>query len=357
MAGNFPGGVPDIPPIGSAPSISADPNALRDQLRRQYAYLARTNLSDIANNTAAYMNRRASVTRTSTVVFKRIFKDATFIPAHPTRFAVGGNDYEHTQSFMLHRPGFDAASSRMDNLIREFVQPGRQASSHFGVSLAGQIVQFVDLADIAYHTGSNVYRNHQSIGVEMEGAVGTPLTDAMYSAVASLIARVSLLSGMPIDRAHIVQHYEVLPGVKYDAGRNVNVDRLLSEAQNPTTRYDRNDLFRAPFSPDSTRETIVASIMALASPVATSAASQSVVQRIASEIAAQTRAASISSTTRSGLAELSAVAGQSAMTSYAEQYAFIQNVIGQAATVTPQTNVVGVLLNMDDGVYNDGRAP
>jgi len=347
--------VPDIPPIGNVKSAPTDSDPVRDRLRRQYSSLIQTHLYQIAQNTAAYVNKRSSPTSSVGPQFKRVYKDATFIPAHPTRYQVGGNDYEKTQAFVLHRPGFDAASSQMANLVREFTQPWRQASTHFGVSQFGQIVQFVDLADIAYHTGSNRVPNHTSVGVEMEGEVGAPISNAMYRAVASLIARVHVYSGMPIDEAHVVQHSAILPGSKADAGQNVSIPRLIHEAQALTGTYNRDDLFKPPFTPAQNTTEIAGTVMALAAASGNSGLDLALLQWIASSSVTQARAMSINATGRSDLSTAAVSAENSAAVTYASQYALALSFLDLKVSPTPQANVTGVLRDSATGLFNDGE--
>jgi hypothetical protein len=77
--------------------------------------------------------------------------------------------------------------------------------------------------DIAYHAGNWDY-NTKSIGIEHEGFVDDPswYTDAMYRASAALTRNVCLKYGIPMDRTHIIGHYQV-PGTTHtDPGPNWN---------------------------------------------------------------------------------------------------------------------------------------
>lgn len=86
-------------------------------------------------------------------------------------------------------------------------------SAHYTVrSSDGFIGQSVREADIAYHAGYWSY-NQTSIGIEHEGFVSDRswFTDAMYRSSARLSAYLCKKYNIPIDRSHIIGHYEV-PG-------------------------------------------------------------------------------------------------------------------------------------------------
>jgi hypothetical protein len=66
-----------------------------------------------------------------------------------------------------------------------FRNPAAQVSAHFGIGKAGEVIQWVDTADTAWHA---VAANHMSIGVEHEGDSGQVLTAAQLEADAKLLA-------------------------------------------------------------------------------------------------------------------------------------------------------------------------
>jgi N-acetyl-anhydromuramyl-L-alanine amidase AmpD len=88
--------------------------------------------------------------------------------------------------------------------------PRAHASANFVVSRAGQVQELVPLHDIAWHAG-NWAVNEQSIGIENVGYTADPggFTQAEYVASAKLAAAVARRALMPIDRQHIIGHYQV----------------------------------------------------------------------------------------------------------------------------------------------------
>jgi N-acetyl-anhydromuramyl-L-alanine amidase AmpD len=93
-----------------------------------------------------------------------------------------------------------------------FLQKARtRGSAHFVVSRTGQIVQLVPVTDVAWHAG-NAWWNRHSIGIEHEGwadrrRLGFPTAE--YRASAELAAYLAHRWGVPLDRKHIIGHYQV----------------------------------------------------------------------------------------------------------------------------------------------------
>jgi len=84
------------------------------------------------------------------------------------------------------------------------------ASAHYVVSRLGQIVQLVNLSDIAWHAG-NWKMNKESIGIEHVGDTYDPtgFTTSEYVASAHLVAWLVRRYSIPVDRQHIIGHDQV----------------------------------------------------------------------------------------------------------------------------------------------------
>jgi N-acetyl-anhydromuramoyl-L-alanine amidase len=97
---------------------------------------------------------------------------------------------------------------------------GLLASAHALIRRDGEIVQYVPFGERAWHAGKSEYRgraacNDFSVGIELEGADGTPYTDAQYAALASLT--VALLGAYPtLSAEHVVGHSDIAPDRKSD---------------------------------------------------------------------------------------------------------------------------------------------
>jgi N-acetyl-anhydromuramyl-L-alanine amidase AmpD len=93
--------------------------------------------------------------------------------------------------------------------VRTLQRARTDASAHFVVSRAGQIVQLVPVTDVAWHAGNSWWNLH-SIGIEHEGWAGKrAYTEAEYRASAELVAYLAHRWSIPIDRSHIIGHYQV----------------------------------------------------------------------------------------------------------------------------------------------------
>jgi N-acetyl-anhydromuramyl-L-alanine amidase AmpD len=88
--------------------------------------------------------------------------------------------------------------------------PRAHASANFVVGRDGKVQELVPLHDIAWHAG-NWAVNERSIGIENVGFTDDPsgFTPSEYRATAKLAAVVARRSLIPIDRQHIIGHYQV----------------------------------------------------------------------------------------------------------------------------------------------------
>jgi hypothetical protein len=101
-----------------------------------------------------------------------------------------------------------------DGAISWFKDPAAVVSAHYVIrSSDGDITQMVREQDTAYHAGNWTY-NKGAIGIEHEGFMSNPsrwYTAAMYKRSAQLTAAIAKRYGIPIDRSHIIGHYQVPP--------------------------------------------------------------------------------------------------------------------------------------------------
>jgi N-acetyl-anhydromuramyl-L-alanine amidase AmpD len=88
--------------------------------------------------------------------------------------------------------------------------PGAHASANFVVGRLGQVQELVPLHDIAWQAGNWAY-NVRSVGIENEGVTNSPsgFTRAEYRSSARLAGVIARRSLIPIDRRHIIGHYQV----------------------------------------------------------------------------------------------------------------------------------------------------
>ena len=88
--------------------------------------------------------------------------------------------------------------------------PRAHSSANFVVGRDGKVQELVPLHDIAWHAGNWAY-NVRSVGIENVGFTNDPagFTLPEYRASARLAAVIARRSLIPIDRHHIIGHYQV----------------------------------------------------------------------------------------------------------------------------------------------------
>lgn len=96
----------------------------------------------------------------------------------------------------------------------------QKVSSHFLITRAGDLIQFVATQDRAWHAGASSFMgrdrcNDFSIGIELEGDGDTPFEDVQYTALASLVQ--NLLEKYP--HAQFAGHSDIAPVRKTDPGK------------------------------------------------------------------------------------------------------------------------------------------
>jgi len=101
-----------------------------------------------------------------------------------------------------------------------FANSDSQVSSHYGVGLTGEIHQYVNDEDTAWTNGQvsspsfKLYKpginpNLYTISIEHEGHDLSKAPESQLSASASLIRSIALMHNIPIDRDHIIGHYQI----------------------------------------------------------------------------------------------------------------------------------------------------
>lgn len=134
------------------------------------------------------------------------YPGARWIPATPTNFSVANRPHDYAVDMIV----IHDTEGTFDAAIQIFQDPARQVSANYIVSTGGQIAQMVHEKDIAWHAGNWDY-NTRAIGIEEEGHAYTPgsYTDAEYKASGRLAASICSRWGVPMDRAHVIGHYQV----------------------------------------------------------------------------------------------------------------------------------------------------
>jgi len=111
-----------------------------------------------------------------------------------------------------------------------------QVSSHFLIDRSGQVVQFVNCEDRAWHAGASCHCgvencNDFSIGIELEGADDIPYESAQYQSLVWLTHTIQTLYPA-ISNDRIVGHCDISPGRKTDPGESFDWRRYLDALEN-----------------------------------------------------------------------------------------------------------------------------
>lgn len=107
-----------------------------------------------------------------------------------------------------------------------------RVSAHILIKRNGEIVQFVNFNDRAWHAGQSCYQgrtacNDFSIGIELEGDEKTPYRYAQYKVLIQLTK--ALQQHYPLIAGHITGHENIAPGRKTDPGPTFDWSRYLEE--------------------------------------------------------------------------------------------------------------------------------
>ena len=95
-----------------------------------------------------------------------------------------------------------------------FADARADVSAHYTVGMDGRVIQSVSEANTAWHAG-DLAMNQRSVGIEHEGQPSkgpwTP-SEAQLLASAALVGAICIRHNIPVDRQHIIGHFEVNPG-------------------------------------------------------------------------------------------------------------------------------------------------
>lgn len=101
-----------------------------------------------------------------------------------------------------------------------FAKPTSQVSAHYGIGKNGEVHQYVQEENTAWHAGrvsnptwslikNGINANLYTIGIEHEGKSDDVWTDDMKKSSASLIREVCKKWNIPVDREHVIGHYQI----------------------------------------------------------------------------------------------------------------------------------------------------
>lgn len=99
---------------------------------------------------------------------------------------------------------------------------GLQVSSHLLIERNGEVTQFVNFDDRAWHAGVSSFEGREacndfSIGIELEGTDDTPYADEQYQSLLA-VAKAIMKAYPRITLDRVVGHCDIAPGRKTDPG-------------------------------------------------------------------------------------------------------------------------------------------
>lgn len=100
---------------------------------------------------------------------------------------------------------------------------GMQVSAHLLILRTGEVIQFVNFNDRAWHAGRSSYLgvpecNDYSIGIELEGSDDLPFEAEQYQVLAQVVS--ALQRAYPKIQQHIAGHSDIAPQRKTDPGEH-----------------------------------------------------------------------------------------------------------------------------------------
>lgn len=129
-----------------------------------------------------------------------------------------------------------------------FANTTSQVSAHYGIGKSGEVHQYVQEVDSAWHAGRvdapvwklikpNINPNLYTVGIEHEGKPDDVWTDAMKQASATLIREICERWQIPIDRNHVVGHFEIFSKKPNCPATNKSIlDELVAIASQQTLK-------------------------------------------------------------------------------------------------------------------------
>lgn len=134
-----------------------------------------------------------------------------------------------------------------------FSTPASQVSAHYGIGRNGEVHQYVNEKDTAWHAGrvnnpswglmkrsfNGLYinPNYYTVGIEHDGNENTEWTDEMYEASSTLVREIAQRWNIPLDRNHVIGHHEIY-SLKTCPGNKVNINKLIALAANTALPSD-----------------------------------------------------------------------------------------------------------------------
>ncbi|MCV2444705.1 1,6-anhydro-N-acetylmuramyl-L-alanine amidase AmpD [Acinetobacter bereziniae] len=124
--------------------------------------------------------------------------------------------------------------NQLDWSIHPYFQTiqGMQVSTHLLILRTGEIIQFVNFNDRAWHAGRSSYLgkvecNDYSIGIELEGSDDLDFEEVQYQQLVDVVATLQL--AYPKTDHHLAGHSDIAPCRKTDPGTHFEWQRFRED--------------------------------------------------------------------------------------------------------------------------------
>lgn len=158
--------------------------------------------------------------------------DVTWIGCPASNFRDGRPGGFRPEAIVIHI--MDGSFTAGESVFRDATT---QKSAHYGISKSGEIHQYVDENDTAFHAGivvnptwdllkPGVNPNFYTIGIEHEGMPDDVWPDVQLSASAGLVLAIAARWGIALDTEHIIRHHQIRAS-KTCPGNWLDIQNLL----------------------------------------------------------------------------------------------------------------------------------
>lgn len=158
----------------------------------------------------------------------------------PTQHFTKGRDGMKPDMIVIH-----ISTGSFASCINWFADPSSKVSSHYLISLTGQVVQFVKEEDTAWANGqvvnptstivksrSAINPNKYTISIEHEGKDLSQAPQAQIEASAKLVKEIATRWNIPIDREHVIGHSAIKSTKPFCPATNMSVvDTIVAKAK------------------------------------------------------------------------------------------------------------------------------
>jgi len=375
--------VPVVDTVGGGPATLLEP----------FVTFVRKQRTLLRDNAAAYANRKTrkatSTADGQTAYADKVVPGATFIPAHESRYEVTGKGRKRNYKyFVVHRPGAATSGTSPHTVLRPrdagfrqafayaqractlkntiytfFIESGSNAATHFVIGKGGELIQMVDLDDVAFHVKGRPHpfdrslgrvTNDNSLGVELEGPVYDTFSDAQLQTCAKVLRMVHDLYGVSLDyenRMYVLGHEEMDPRRKKDPGPNFPYNKVLKTAQS-LQPYSFPNAFQPPIDIQASVEVLVAAAKAGALRF-TSNQLREIATAAAGQMSSFARAGRRSTVSRTALMQAAAALSETLTVAVVEDGATRlrqENIYAQFEPAPPPN---GVLFDWESGQWKD----